>query len=166
MGSRRRISRGAERPAPGQTSGPAAAAGRTTEVQTIQVLYSAPIPVGHRVEVDFFKHSPGGPSAAEFTVLVDKPIITDVDTGVVYAALSHYDHAGELRAWLQTPFPERLEPQQDVYFADRLTGTVTACRVITDARTPGKTEVMTQLRVEIDGGVDDESTDDESTPAG
>jgi hypothetical protein len=117
-------------------------------LRTVQVLYSAPIPVGHRVEVQFFRESEEGAGAGEQQLLLETPIITDLDTGVVYASIAHYDRGGRLRQWLQTPFPERLEPYPHVFFGERLIGLVVACRVITDARAPGALDVMTQLKIE------------------
>ena len=146
MGSRRKISH-SNAPAV-RTDGPPVEP--EPELRTIQVLYHAPIPVGHRVEVQFFKESPEGPSAPDAKILVESPIVTDLDSGVSYSALSHYDQTGHLREWLEVPFPERLQPRPHVYFAERITGRVTACRVISDARAPTKLEVMTQLRVELE----------------
>jgi hypothetical protein len=129
-----------------------------TPIRTVQVLYHAPIPVGHRVEIQFFKDMSAGPAPSDHQVISETPIITDLDTGVAYSAFAHYDHAGHLREWLRTPFPERLEPQPNVFFAERVTGRVLGCRIITDPRTPGKVEVMTQLRVAPDPNFADDDT--------
>jgi hypothetical protein len=124
----------------------------------VQVLYHAPIPIGHRVEIQFFKDMSAGDQPAAQTVIAETPIITDLDSGVTYSAMAHHDHAGKLRDWLGTPFPERLDPQQNVFFAERVTGRVLGCRIITDPRTPGTMEVMTQLKVAPDPNFADDDT--------
>ena len=157
MASRRKVSNSGG----GPTRGGAAAdqsTSRVTPIRTVQVLYHAPIPVGHRVEIQFFKDMSAGPSPSDHQIISETPIITDLDTGVAYSSFAHYDHAGQLRDWLRSPFPERLEPQPKVFFAERVTGRVLGCRIITDPRTPGKVEVMTQLRVAPDPNFADDDT--------
>lgn len=157
MGSRRPVGK---KPAGAGRGGAAAdqSAARVTPIRTVQVLYHAPIPIGHRVEVQFFKDMSGGDAPAQHKVIRETPIITDLDTGIVYSALAHHDHAGKLRDWLDVPFPDRLEPRPNVFFAERITGRVLGCRIITEPRNPGTMEVMTQIRVAPDPNFADEDT--------
>lgn len=90
--------------------------------------HAAPIPVGHRVELQFFERDTGFFSV-EYNEQLDMPLIRDLETGVEYAP--EWLFKREARDHLGPSSPRVLEMSPTVRPTRSLTGTVVACRVVT-----------------------------------
>lgn len=90
--------------------------------------HAAPIPIGHRVELQFFERDTGFFSV-EYSEQLDMPLIRDLDTGIEYAP--EWLFKTEARDNLGLTSPRALEMSPSVRPTRSLTGTVVACRVVT-----------------------------------
>ncbi len=116
-------------------------------MKTSTVVYSAPIPVGHRVEVTWYGESScklfGG---SKTTVREYEPIIRDLDTGVEYASDFVYGTGSSKKP--DTPLEVSAEVQAEEIESVR--GRVVACRVVT-LRGFSDYDVQTELTIEPEG---------------
>ena len=112
-------------------------------LRTLAFNLCAPIPVGHRVLVQFweldtgiFKH--------DFKRDGDQPSILDRTTGIAYGAKWH---PASFFGWSE-PLHPQAPPSRAV---DRVEGTVRGCAVMT-AGTSTNEQIMTVLTIETDAG--------------
>jgi hypothetical protein len=90
-------------------------------VSSVVVKFLAPVPVGHTLTLDFFAHDTGFIST-DIQVDRRRPVITDLTTGIRYAADS-------------SPYSSMLvgEPvSSSVRHVERVTAIVRACTVLSD----------------------------------
>lgn len=99
--------------------------------RTILVDCAAPIPLGHRVQVRVLKEPDAGwlNRRAGSGHQTDQPWVKDLDTGVEYALYWQYSNTGALQGEPGQDFGDTL--RADLETQQSLTGTVTACRVLT-----------------------------------
>jgi hypothetical protein len=123
---------------------------RAMPTQNVIVIYAAPIPVGHRVDIRWYRRVSSGLLGGTKEERRDpEPVIVDLDTGIEYAS----DFA------LRSPdggvkYPDRpIEvldaPDKDAQLFARLLGRVMACRVV-HVRGFSDLDVQTHLVVEAD----------------
>jgi len=92
----------------------------------VYIGFEAAIPVGHRVELRHFGKDVGVFST-KIVSQTDEPLVTDLDTGIVYGVDWHYQN---VVAYQQgTPLALQLEVRADISETARITGRVAACRV-------------------------------------
>jgi hypothetical protein len=113
------------------------------------VVYVAPIPVGHRVRCTWYEEVQRGlvPGQERTDERPHQPILSDLDTGIVYASDWVFG-AG------RRPRPDAPYAVGDTLLTDRrpvrqVEGVVTGCRVITVRGYP-ELEVQTHLAIEED----------------
>lgn len=113
----------------------------------IVCVYVAPVPVGHRVEVRWTEEVRRGlvPGQDRTDSRPAQPVITDLDTGVVY--LSDWTVGAGRRRGPDLPHDVGTALLPDHRVAATVTGRVTACRVVTIRSTPTY-DVQTHLTVE------------------
>ncbi len=107
-------------------------------------VFTAPIPVGHRVEVRWFRKTTRGLLGASHDERPSEPVILDLDSGIEWGT----DHA--------YPSQERVKrPHQPLALADTpagevtrlLRGVVRSCRVL-HIRSFSEPDVQTELAVD------------------
>jgi hypothetical protein len=117
--------------------------------QTYTLQHVAPIPVGHRVELQFFEEAGSGGLFKKGEANLHEPMVRDLDTGVIYASHWHFvDRASitqtsyftKVNAYPPAPLPA-LKP------AGRVLGRVLACRVITECMGSQIFKVQTTLTI-------------------
>lgn len=112
-------------------------------------IFAAPIPVGHRVECQWFAEQVQGVLSGARTVTWNhEPLIKDLDSGIEYS--SH-------RAWQVMGGKASLEPlhignmpNPSVQATHRLVGVVRRCRVITALGYEGE-PIQTHLDIDPQG---------------
>lgn len=116
-------------------------------MRNVVVLYAAPIPVGHRVEVRWYTQVSstlfGG---SKETDRESEPVIVDLDTGIEFASDHAYTGGGVKR-------PDEPIELSEVVTAEPsslLRGVVRACRVI-HVRRFSELDVQTYLAIEPAG---------------
>lgn len=113
-------------------------------METLTLLFAAPIPVGHRVEVRWYAVTTAGLFSRSHQERAHEPVVTDLDTGVEY--LSDFvlqgpgiKHANQ---------PVALDPARRIGEEVRvLRGRVRGCRVVT-VRAFSEIDLQTYLVVE------------------
>lgn len=116
-------------------------------MRNVLVLYAAPIPVGHRVELRWYTQVSSGlfggnkETAREF-----EPVVIDLETGIEYASDHAYTGGGVKRP----DEPVELSPVVTAEPSAVLRGTVRACRVI-HVRRFSDLDVQTYLTIEPEG---------------
>ena len=103
----------------------------TTE-RTITVVYPVPIPVGHKVKIQFF-YKQEGLLKKKKTLQVNHPLILDEDTGIEYGSYWHYKHVMAMSASSYEPEEYPLKIRDDIEAGELITGKVKKCRVLTEA---------------------------------
>ncbi|WAS96216.1 hypothetical protein [Nannocystis punicea] len=112
------------------------------------VIFQAPVPVGHRVELVWYEIEVSGLFGASRKPRPHEPVVTDLDTGVVYVS----DRV------LETPGMKA--PDEPLAVSDglarvakpvrRVRGIVRACRVVT-IRSFSDIDVQTELTIAPEG---------------
>jgi len=115
-------------------------------MNTIVCVFAAPIPVGHRVELQWFAVSAkgllGGTSSHSFN---HEPILRDLETGVEYSSERAFER-GRMKVPDQPiPIGDRLG--EGVEISHRMVGRVVRCRVVT-LRGYSDYDVQTHLDLE------------------
>lgn len=115
------------------------------------VVYVAPIPVGNRVLVTWYEEVQRGlvPGQERTDERPNQPILTDLDTGIVYASDWVFGADGRRRPDDPYSVGDALLPDRRPL--DQIEGTVRACRVITVRGYPAL-DVQTHLHIEVDAG--------------
>lgn len=123
-------------------------------MQIYELLFAAPIPVGHRVELIWHRE----PAEKAFfsskrsfgPAIPSKPVVRDLDTGIVYGPLDHFMtktsgySTDEVR-----PLSEEVVGGLPV--AGALTGRVVTCRVLSQqGYQQGVSVIQTTLGIEPD----------------
>jgi hypothetical protein len=115
----------------------------------IIVVYAAPIPVGHRVDIRWYTRTSTGLLGGKSEKMREhEPVITDLDTGIEYTS----DHAHEVDGLtVKSPDqPVAIAPQPTGQPFRRLLGHVRACRVV-HIRRFQNLDVQTDLMIEPAG---------------
>lgn len=109
------------------------------------VLYLAPIPVGHRVELHYHRVTQAGLLGSRTRDWPYDPRIVDLDTGVEYASDRVY-----LADDMRRPYePARVADQPAGEVVRVVRGRVVACRVI-HVRSYAEFDVQTDLMIETE----------------
>ena len=119
----------------------------TRTVELVVVLV-APVPVGHRVEVCFLRRRVAGLFSNTLVEADHQPMITDLDSGVVYASELPWAPGDGLKQPDQ-PLPLRVGSGPAAEVKQRLVGRVRACRVLT-LRGLSEVDEQTHLLIEVD----------------
>lgn len=96
-----------------------------------ELSFIAPIPVGHRVELTFLKKPLIGwfsSVIAGYEDMLDKPIVRDMETGVVYASTNVYTEHDYVTPRGASPLPDHHRPELEQDHV--VIGRVVSCRVI------------------------------------
>jgi hypothetical protein len=110
----------------------------------VLMVYAAPIPVGHRVELRRYVYEWKGLFGSGREDRPYEPIVYDLDTGIEYAS----DHAYECTTSIKAPDqPVALAPAPRGQVVAVLRGVVRACRVLHLRRWQGF-DVQTELDIE------------------
>lgn len=122
-------------------------------METIELLFAAPIPSGHRVRIQWYKEPVHEYGFMTDTVvghedLPNEPLVRDLDTGVAYGPIRFFlEHTDEFTLGAVNAL--RTDPV-DEYQEDRvMEGRVLSARVLT-AQTGERHQVQTTLVVEPD----------------
>jgi hypothetical protein len=113
-------------------------------METIIVLFHAPIPVGHRVQIVWYQCLQGGLFGGKLTLLEHEPQIIDLDTGIEYVTDKLTGSPGNK----QHGAPLAVGPGIDARAKPRrqLVGVVQRCRIVTH-RIFGEQDVQTELTI-------------------
>lgn len=119
--------------------------------QQVVVVFVAPIPVGHRVEITWYEVVRPGlvPSQERVDEREHQPVVRDLDTGVVYT--TDWVVGVERRSRPDAAYRVGDRPRTDARAKDTLRGVVRACRVITVRGFP-EVDFQTELVIAPDPG--------------
>lgn len=122
-----------------------------SEERTVVVVFAAPIPVGHRVELTWFEVVRPGlvPGQERTDDREHQPVVRDLDTGVSYT--TDWVVGVERRPRPDAPYRVGDGPRADARPSATLRGVVRACTVITIRGYP-EVDVQTELRIAPDPG--------------
>lgn len=113
-------------------------------MEQVILLFAAPIPLGHRVEVRWYALSKSGLFGSSRQERVHEPVLTDLDTGVEYLSDFVLQGPGVKRP----NQPLALDPARKIGEEARvLRGRVTSCRVVT-VRVFSEIDLQTHLEIE------------------
>ena len=100
-----------------------------THPQTFYCRMLAPVPVGHRVEITWFKRAkPALFGSGEQVLDEDEPYIRDLDSGIVYTVPWH--HTGKPYTLQSDRYgDDAIAPTNEA--TARVVGRLVACRVVT-----------------------------------
>ena len=102
-------------------------------MKTYELLVLAPVPVGHQVEIRWYKKQVKGLlSGKRWEDFPHTPIIQDLDSGIVYGTFDFFwDHGAAVALDMDSPtkLNEQVLPQLELQKTVR--GKVVACRVAT-----------------------------------
>ncbi|SFE09344.1 hypothetical protein SAMN02745121_02996 [Nannocystis exedens] len=113
-------------------------------MQKFVVLFQAPVPVGHRVELVWYEIVTAGMFGQSRKARPHEPVVTDLDTGVVYVSDRVLETAGAKLP--HEPFEVSDRPPGYAEVARRVRGIVRGCRVIT-IRSFSDIDVQTELTI-------------------
>jgi hypothetical protein len=121
--------------------------------ETYELLVLAPVPVGHQVEINWYKKEVTGIlTGKSWKQFPHTPIIKDLDSGIVYGTFDFFWEHGAAAA-IDMDKPTKLSvqvlPQLKLQWA--IKGKVTACRVATYDMGIGRSrlfKVQTTLTIE------------------
>lgn len=115
-------------------------------MRDVVVLYAAPIPVGHRVEIRWYVQVSSRLFGGDKETPRDaEPVIVDLDTGIEFAS----DHAYTSGGMKRPDEPVDLSTTPTGEPSTILRGTVRTCRVI-HVRRFSELDVQTYLSIEPD----------------
>ena len=121
--------------------------------KTYELLVLAPVPVGHQVEINWYKKQVTGIlTGKKWEEFPHTPIIKDLDSGVVYGTFDFFwDHGAAAAVDMQKPTALSVQvlPQLEPQWAVK--GRVAACRVATYDMGIGRSrlfKVQTSLTIE------------------
>ena len=118
-------------------------------MQTYQLLFSAPIPVGHGVELRWYEREVVGIlSGRRFERDDCRPLVKDLDTGITYGDFALFQHGSVLSFSQDHPTSLTDEPHPRHRLADRVVGRVVSCRIASHL-TKDWSKFQTTLCVEV-----------------
>ena len=127
--------------------------------KTYELLVLAPVPVGHTVELNWYrKQVTGILTGKKWEEFPHTPIIKDLDSGVVYGTFDFFwDHGAAAAIDMEKPTALSVQvlPQLERQYAVK--GKVTACRVATYDMGIGRSrlfKVQTSLIIESETAAD------------
>ncbi|MFC2092654.1 hypothetical protein ACFLSV_02025 [Bacteroidota bacterium] len=127
--------------------------------KTYELLVLAPVPVGHQVEINWYKKQVTGIlTGKKWEEFPHTPIIKDLDSGVVYGTFDFFwDHGAAAAIDMEKPTALSVQvlPQLERQYAVK--GKVTACRVATYDMGIGRSrlfKVQTSLTIESETAAD------------
>ena len=97
----------------------------------VQLIGPVPIPVGHRVEITWYQGEEvttgllGGDKKK--VTPIETPMVIDIDTGIRYGLLAHFDEGSAYRGGQINVAEHRL--RDNLVSTERVTGKVTACSI-------------------------------------
>lgn len=98
-------------------------------MEHVVVMYQAPIPIGHQVEIVWYEIIESGLLGKKARSWPHEPLITDVTTGIEYASERWLVSSGVKHGGRPVEVGDELAPGARVL--QRLKGYVRKCRVIT-----------------------------------
>ena len=105
-----------------------------SDVESVRMLGLAPIPVGHRVEVRWFRKKRSlFLGAAEYVEKPFQPLIMDVETQITYGTEWHYVDGALRHLDVNVQVPDVRSPLE---MQRLLRGTVLACTVVNVVHVP------------------------------
>jgi hypothetical protein len=116
--------------------------------RTFTVVYPVPIPVGHKVKLQFYL-KPEGILKKKYVPQENQPLITDLDTGIEYGSFWHYKNVMSMSASSYTANEYPFDVRNDIEPAESFTGKVKKCRLLTEAFSD-IWKVQTLLVIELD----------------
>ena len=117
-------------------------------MQKYVVIFQAPIPVGHRVELVWYEIVVAGLFGKSRNERPHEPVITDLDTGIVYVSDRLFVTAGMKRPKEPLEVSEQLDAGAKE--VRRVRGVVRGCRVVT-IRSFSDADLQTELTIAPEG---------------
>jgi NAD(P)H-hydrate repair Nnr-like enzyme with NAD(P)H-hydrate epimerase domain len=117
-------------------------------MQKYVVIFQAPIPVGHRVELVWYEVVVDGLFGTSRKERPHEPVITDLDTGIVYVSDRLLVTPGMKRPKEPLEVSDGLDG--DAKEVRRVRGVVRACRVVT-IRSFSDVDLQTELTIAPEG---------------
>jgi hypothetical protein len=102
-------------------------------MQTYEMLLVAPVPVGHRVELRWYRKLVTGLlSGQRYESTPNHPFVRDLDTGVVYGDHDLFlRHGAVVQVSVDKPTPLEWDPLPEHQLEYQVVGRVVGCRVST-----------------------------------
>ena len=127
--------------------------------KTYEFIVLAPVPVGHQVEINWYrKQVTGILTGKNWEEFPHTPIIKDLNSGVVYGTFDFFwDHGAAAAIDMDKPTTLSVQvlPQLELQYA--IKGRVAACRVVTYDMGIGRSrlfKVQTSLTIEYENSAD------------
>jgi len=118
------------------------------ETKTYTFVHVAPIPVGHKVELNFIVQK-AGVFRKEGKISESEAILKDLDTGIIYALASYFRKSFTISGAAYDPEEIPMEPLPDLVIGKTVKGKVIACNLYT--LMAGNTwRIQTQITVEAE----------------
>lgn len=115
---------------------------------SVEVVYCAPVPVGHRLEVIYYRRpGTGGIFGSKPRSEPHQPLLRDLDTGIEY--ISDFALGSVGAKYPSQPLAVGDDVVAELEVERRIVGKVRSCRVIT-VRGFSEFDVQTQLSIEPD----------------
>jgi len=115
-------------------------------MHSIVCVYAAPIPVGHRIDCQWFSLAVEGIfSGSQMYPYPHEPLIKDLDTGIEYCSERGFQRSAAKMP--DRPIEVTDQPLTGAQVTHRIIGRVTRCRVVT---LRGYSEVDLQTHIDIE----------------
>ena len=115
-------------------------------MHTIVCLYAAPIPVGHRIDCQWFSIAVDGIfSGAQMYPYPHEPLLRDLDTGIEYSSEKGFERNSAKMPDHPIELTDRALAGAQI--THRIIGRVTRCRVVT---LRGYKEVDLQTHIDVE----------------
>jgi hypothetical protein len=99
-------------------------------MHSIVLLYAAPVPVGHRVEIRWYQLNSRGLLGGQNKATQNhEPVLRDLDTGIEYATDFVLGVSGGKMP--RQPVAVGMQPRANAEVCAAVTGQVVACRIVT-----------------------------------
>lgn len=114
-------------------------------MQTFELLIVAPIPIGSRVEMTWYRTpSSGLLSGTQLESHPYAPVVRDLSTGIIYGGVDTFWQRGSVTVVPPgAPLSLQWDPLAGSQVEYRVVGKVLACRVATRVPRPGRTADLT-----------------------
>lgn len=113
-------------------------------MRELQLSFVAPIPVGHRVRITYYRDETRGRWSRVFLGATEGAMVEDRETGVVYGSADLWQYSLGERS--QHQYSNRLAA--GVRAVGELEGRVTGCRVLSRIGNAGNHRIATVLTVD------------------